>query len=477
VVENQTQSDVDKAQLAQNFALQDLDKYRQGEYPNQLKSAESTITLAQEELTRAREKLDWSKKLYAEKYISLTELEADELSEKQKALALELAQNDLNLLKNYTHKRNLAQLESDVKQAKMALERTRRKASADIIQAEADLKAREAEHKQQQDKLKKIITQIEKTKIYAPADGQVIYATSVSKGGSPRWRMSAPLEEGQEVRERQELIYLPTSKGFNAEIGIYEASLDKVRPGLEARVTVDALPGQIFTGRVQSIAPLPDAQSAFLNPNLKIYPTVIRLDDNGESNLLRAGMNCTAEIIVAQYQEATYIPVQAVLRVGGKPTVFVLKGQKMEPRTVEIGLDNNAMVRIKSGLEPGEIVSLSPPLAQASLVESGTKSSPGVSSDQEPTTPDKPAPASNSQQTPGPGSTNKGARSEKSFMDRFDSDHDGKVSRQEFTGPSQVFDRLDKDGDGFIAGAEIPSGSRPGATGARGSTGLDKVRR
>ena len=149
----------------------------------------------------------------------------------------------------------------------------------------------------------------------------------------------------------------------------------------------------------------------------------------------------------------------------------------MEPRTVEIGLDNNAMVRIKSGLEPGEIVSLSPPLAQASLVESGTKSSPGVSSDQEPTTPDKPAPASNSQQTPGPGSTNKGARSEKSFMDRFDSDHDGKVSRQEFTGPSQVFDRLDKDGDGFIAGAEIPSGSRPGATGARGSTGLDKVRR
>ena len=30
---------------------------------------------------------------------------------------------------------------------------------------------------------------------------------------------------------------------------------------------------------------------------------------------------------------------------------------------------------------------------------------------------------------------------------------------------------------GFIAGAEIPSGSLPGATGARGSTGLDKVRR
>ena len=61
---------------------------------NQLKEAEAEITLAQEKLTRARETLKWSKTLFDEKYISQTELQADELAEKEKALNLELARNN-----------------------------------------------------------------------------------------------------------------------------------------------------------------------------------------------------------------------------------------------------------------------------------------------------------------------------------------------------------------------------------------------
>jgi len=365
VVKNQAQADVDKAQLAYDFAKEDLKKYREGEYPNQLKEAESKLTLAKEEATRAQEKVEWSRRLFKEKYISETELEADELTLKRKELDVELAKNNLDLLKNYTHKRALAQLESDVKQAKMALDRTIRKAKADVVQAKANLEAKKAEFERQKDKLKKIEMQIEKTKIYAPAEGQAIHATSVS-GGGPRWRGSVqPLEEGQEVRERQELIYLPTTSSAKVEVAIHEANLDKVRIGLPVKVTVDALPGETFWGKVARIAPLPDAQSAWLNPDLKVYNTDIYLEDN--SSALRTGMSCTAEIIIEQHEEATYIPIQAVLRVGGKPTVYILKGNDLEPRTVEIGLDNNRMVRIISGLEPGEVVSLTPPLAAAAV--------------------------------------------------------------------------------------------------------------
>jgi len=140
VVKNQAQSDVDRAQLTYDFARQDLEKYLQGEFPNQLKEAESRITLTEEEVVRARESFEWSKKLYSEKYISQTELQADDLSVKKKRLDLELAQNDLDLLKNFTYKRQLAQLESDVIQAEMALERTTRKASANVVQSEAILR-------------------------------------------------------------------------------------------------------------------------------------------------------------------------------------------------------------------------------------------------------------------------------------------------------------------------------------------------
>jgi HlyD family secretion protein len=473
VVKNQAQSDVDKAKLTYDFAVHDFDKYREGEYPNQLKEAESKITLAEEELTRAREKYEWSKKLYAEKYISETELQADELSEHQKTLDLELARNDLNLLTNYTHKRNLAQLESDVKQAKMALERTIRKAKADVVQAEANLKAKEAEYKRQQDKLQKIKDQIEKTKIYAPADGLVIYATSA--GGGHRWRTMEPLEEGQQVRERQDLIHLPTSSGFNAKVGVYEASLDKVRRGLPARVTVDALPGEQFMGRVKSIAPLPDATSAFMNPDLKIYDTIIELENGENTEQLRTGMNCTAEIIVKQYKDAVYVPVQSVLRVGGKPTIYTMNGSELEPKEVELGLDNDRMIRIISGLKPGEVVSLAPPLKQASVEEESYEEEtldipiepPGMGKEMPsrsipggPGQPQRVLPGEGEQQAPG-GLSGQGQRTGGNFLQRFDRDQDGKVSKDEFTGPEQVFQRFDKDGDGYITEPELPTGPAP----------------
>jgi HlyD family secretion protein len=335
----------------------------EGEYQNQRKEIESRITLAKEELQTAEEKLKWSKELYKKEYISKSELQIDELGVNKRRLDLELTENNLRLLEDFTHPRKLAELESDVKQAEMALERAQRKAKADVVQAEAELRAKESEFRRQKDKLKKNEEQIEKTKIYAPADGLVIYATSAQ---TRHWRGSdEPLDEGREVREREELIYLPTATAVKAEVKIHEASLQKVSVGLPVRVTVDALPGRTFTGEVVKIAPLPDATMVWLNPDLKVYNTEIYLE--GEGDNLRTGMSCRAEIIIEEYDDATYVPVQAVLRVGAEPTVYVWSGKDFEPRKVEVGLDNNVMIRILRGLKAGETVLLTPPLADAAV--------------------------------------------------------------------------------------------------------------
>ncbi len=368
VVENQAQSDVDKAELAFEFAKQDLKKYQEGEYLNQRKEMESQITLAKEELQTSEEKLKWSQKLYEKEYISQTELQIDELAMHKKKLDLELAENNLRLLEDFTHPRELAELESDVSQAEMALERTKRKARADVVQAEAELRAKESEFERQKDKLKKNEEQIAKTKIYAPADGLVIYATSAKSRG---WRGNdEPLTEGREVREQEELIYLPTASAVKAEVKVHETSLQKVKAGLPVMVTVDALPGRRFTGRVEKIAPLPDAQMVWMNPDLKVYNTEVYLE--GEGDYLRTGMSCKAEIIIEEYEDVIYIPVQAVLRIAGSPTVYVQSGRGFEPRKVETGLDNNRMMRIIQGLQPGEVVLLTPPLASAA-VEQGAE--------------------------------------------------------------------------------------------------------
>ncbi len=366
VVENQAKSDVDLAKLTLQFAKQDLEKYIQGEYPYELDNAEASITLAQEKLAQAQETLQWSRQLFAEKYISQTELQKDELAEKQAALDVELAKKSLALLTDYTYKRQLAQLQSDVSQAEMALERIERKSRADVIQAQADLKAKEAEFLRQKDKLKKIEDQIVKTKIYAPADGLAIYATS-AQGGFRRWS-EEPLDEGQEVRERQELIYLPTGKLSKAEISIHESNLKKTQIGLPAIITVDALSEKSFYGTIQSIAPLPDSQSMWMNPDLKIYNSEIYIE--GQHENLRTGMSCQAEIIIRQYEDVLFVPLQAVIRVGSEPTVYVQQGGEFVPRQVKIGLDNNKMIHIIEGLADGDVVLLNPPLKSAADTDS-----------------------------------------------------------------------------------------------------------
>lgn len=363
VVQNQAKSDMDLAELNLQFAKQDLQKYLEGEYPNALKNAEADITVAKEELTRATETLKWSQTLYDEKYLSQTELQADELAKTKSQLKLQLAENNRHLLVDYTYERNLAQLKSNVSQAEMALERTNRKARADVVQSEASLKAKEAEYQRQEDKLSKIEGQLKKTKIYAPADGLAIYATSARTGGFHG--NEEPLVEGQDVRERQELIYLPTANSSKAEITIHESNLQKIHTGLPAMVTVDALQGKKFTGTIARIAPLPNAQSMWMNPDLKVYTTEIYID--GNDSTLRTGMSCQAEIVIEQHEDALYVPIQAVMRVDGEPTVYVQKGKLFEPCKVKTGLDNNRMIHIIDGIREGQVVMLTPPLKAASV--------------------------------------------------------------------------------------------------------------
>ncbi len=357
VGKNRAESEVEKAELTLAFARHDLDKYVKGEYPNDLKEAAFKILLADEELQRAAEKMKWSKVLFKEKYISQTELAADELAAKKAELDLELARNRENLLKNFTYRRKLAELTSNVKQAEMALARTRRKALADVAQAEAELIAAETRFKRQQNILTKIEAQILKTRITAPESGVVVYATSAKAN----WRGNAePLAEGQEVRERQELIYLPTSDRVKAEVKVHEASLSKIRAGQAVAVRIDAIPDNVYSGRVEKIALLPDAQSMWLNPELKVYATEIFLDGDGRG--LRTGMSCSARIVVEAYEDALFVPLQAVVRTGDRHAVYLEEEGRLVERFVTIGLDNNSMVRILSGLSRGEEVVLTPPL-------------------------------------------------------------------------------------------------------------------
>ncbi len=358
VVRNQAEADVARAELDLRFARMALDQYESGEYPQQLQQAEASITIAEEELRRARDQLEWSRTLETDGYITRSELEADELALKRRELDLTLARGKRDLLTAFTHVQALEKLKSDIQQAEMALERVRRRARADVIRAEADLRTKESDLRHQKNRLARLEDQIAKCRIVAPSSGMVIYATSVQ---THRWRRPDPLEPGQTVRERQELIHLPTTGEMMVEITVQEASLPKIRVGLPARITLESGLDRVFSGQLKRIGILPDSTSMALNPDLKLYNCEVLIDESARG--LRQGMSCLVELLVEQHDDVLYVPLQALVRVNGTPTLYVVGPRNMiERRAVSVGLDNGRMVHILDGVSEGERVLLAPPL-------------------------------------------------------------------------------------------------------------------
>ena len=353
---NQSESDVDLAEEAYAFAKEDLEKYEQGEYPAKLVNQKGQLALKEQQVKQAKDKYEWSKKLFAENFISETELESDELNWKSSQLSLETAQRELEVLETYTHRRDLAKYKSDVKQKEMALARARKKAASAIAQSESDLRAKESEFRKQRQRLDKLTNQIAKATIRAPRSGQVVYANE-------SYRNREPLQEGQEVWERQELIRLPTADTFAAKINLHEANLKSISTGMPVRVRCDAVPGRVFAGVVSKIAPMPDNERRWMNADLKEYPTEVLID--GGAGEIKNGMGCKVEIIVQQYEKAVYVPVQCVVRIAGESFAWRRTANGGERVQVETGLANNKFIRILSGLSAGEEVMLAPPLSDS----------------------------------------------------------------------------------------------------------------
>lgn len=352
---SQNESDVARAERELEFARLDLKKYLEGDMPQELQKADEDILLRNEELTRARQDLEWSEKLAQKGFLEQTQLDADRLARTRSEVGLNQAKRAKQLLEEYEIPRNRKELEAEVEEKVRELERVKLQANARIADYEAELKTSKARLDLEAEDLAKIDRQLDKARIHAPVAGMVVYAVE-NRG---RWGGGEPMQEGANVRERQEIITIPSAEGYVAVASLHESVLEKVVTGMPCLVSVDALPKRTFAGRVKFKAVLPDQQSFFANPDLRVYRTEIQITDRDAD--MRPGMSCSIEILVDELTDALTVPVQAVRLDAGAQVCFVSKAGTVEKRRVEVGPNNGKLVAIDSGLSEGEVVLLSPP--------------------------------------------------------------------------------------------------------------------
>ncbi len=334
----------------------------------ELKRLNDDIVLAEGNLKTAQARLAGTEKLHDANYVSELDLQGDRLTVVNREFAAQNAKVSLDLFLRYDFPKSAEQYLSDYIEAGRQLERTFAECRSRLAQAQAKLANAQERLRAQQKRVAELEQQIANCTIRAKAPGLVIYGTGSSgdmframrgRGGAG----SGVIAEGETVFQGQTIISMPDTATMVAEISVHETDVDKIRPGQPAKIVMDAFPDQVLEGEVLEVAPLPDQQRGFMNPDLKVYTTLVKI--HGTHDFLRTRMSCRVEILVRELHDVVIVPIQVVATRGGRKVCYVVTAQGTEEREVQTGAFNDTFVQIVSGLQGGEEVLLNPPLYYA----------------------------------------------------------------------------------------------------------------
>ena len=153
--------------------------------------------------------------------------------------------------------------------------------------------------------------------------------------------------EGQAVQAGDNLFLIADRSVLWVDLSIFEADARMVKPGTPVQITVDALPGRTYEGKVTFIHPTLDEKTRTLTARAEIV---------NRDGALRPGMFASAQI-VPRGQMRLSVPEGSVLPTGTKNLVFVNRGDgQFVPRKVEVGARGDSLVEIVHGLKPGDEV-------------------------------------------------------------------------------------------------------------------------
>jgi hypothetical protein len=332
----------------------------------ELKKLNDDITMADGSLKNAQDTLAGTIRLHDANYVSDLDLQRDQLNVVNRNFAKESGEVALELFKDYDFPKNAEQYLSDYVEAGRQLQRVYAQCRSRLAQAVVRLSSAQEQLYWQQRRVKEIEDNIEYCTIKAKAPGLVVYGTGGSDDmfRSMRYRggggSSGVIAEGETVSEGQTIISMPDYSTMIAEISVHETEIDKVQVGQPAAIVMDAFPDKILDGEVTEVATLPDQQRGFMNPDLKVYKTMVRID--GTHDFLRSRMSCKVNILVENLEDVIVVPIQVVSNRGGQKVCYVINSKGYEGRVVQTGLFNDTFVQVVEGLEEGEEVMLNPPL-------------------------------------------------------------------------------------------------------------------
>lgn len=153
--------------------------------------------------------------------------------------------------------------------------------------------------------------------------------------------------DGQAIHAGDNLFLIADRSALWVDVAVFEMDAPVVRIGTPVSVSVGALPGHAYPGKVTFIQPTVDEKTRTLTARVEVA---------NRDGQLRPGMYATVELAPTA-RTALSVPLEAVLPTGTTNLVFVNRGDgSFMPREVTVGARGDSLIEIRSGLKPGDEV-------------------------------------------------------------------------------------------------------------------------
>jgi HlyD family secretion protein len=306
----------------------------------------AVATLAQRQSDLEKSKFDWarSQQLFKEELISKQQYDADKAAFDSASAALNSA------------KAQVDQTRASREQAKFNLNQTQA-----VLTHTKDI--------------------LRKTTYTAPINGIVSYIAV---------RVGENVVPGIQGTAGSLLMIISDMSIATNEVKVDETDITNVREGQSADVTIDAIPGKIFKGRVSEVGDLAilrssgqaaTSQTTANTQEARDFKVVVTLET--PPDYLRPGLSATAKIQTAQKKDVLTIPIQAiavrtqkdideakagksgsVTLAASKPAngsqkadiqgVFLIRNKKAQFITVQTGITGVTDIEVTNGLKEGD---------------------------------------------------------------------------------------------------------------------------
>jgi RND family efflux transporter MFP subunit len=168
--------------------------------------------------------------------------------------------------------------------------------------------------------------------------------------------VALPAQLGMTISQAVPLARIAGGSGLEIRIFVAERFISRINLRQSCEITLDAWPGEVFSGRISEISPIVDPASRTME---------VRIAFNNADSRAKAGMFAKVRIIIEQKNNIVKLPSSAMIQRFGEEYVFIAEadpnpentgGFIAKKRNIVPGIHIDGIMEVQQGLRLGDEV-------------------------------------------------------------------------------------------------------------------------